>query len=140
MPWLKVLHILTLVIWCASLLYLPALIAASAARAGDTANPEHSFARKLFITLATPAALLAIISGTTLFLRDGTLAPWLLLKLSAVSAMVLCHALCGALLVRVEMKPETKAALPCALIGLSVLMLILVTLGLVLGKPMLGEF
>lgn len=140
MPWLKVLHILALVIWCATLLYLPVLIAASGARAGDTAHAEHPLARKLFTTLATPVALLAIISGTTLFLWHATLAPWLLLKLAAVSAMVLCHALCGVLIVRVETKPEASVGLPCALVGLTTLALILVILGLVLGKPTLGEF
>lgn len=137
MPWLKIVHILALAAWCATLLYLPALIAASAARSHGAAYPQPSLARELFITFATPLALVAIVSGTSLFLRDTILESWLLLKLAAVAAMVLCHALCGALIGDLEANQNPRRTrLACAGIGMAVTILIVITLALVLGKPM----
>lgn len=140
MPWLKLLHAMALLAWCATLLYLPALIAAAASRSGGVIQPGRSLARKLFIALATPMALLAIASGTALFLRDNIFASWLMLKLAAVSALVLCHLLCGVLIVKAEARPSARLWLPCLAVGMTTMILILSILGLVLGRPVLEDF
>lgn len=140
MPWLKLLHALALVGWCASLLYLPAMILASISRDGGEIQAGLPPLRKFFIVAATPLALLAIISGTALFLRGNIVDGWLIVKLSAVAAMVLCHALFGVLIVRIETDPGTKAQLPCLALAVLTAGLILTVLGLVLSQPTLEDF
>lgn len=136
MPWLKLLHAVALISWCGALLYLPALIAASVRRPANDPYPTPQLARPFFIALATPLALLTIISGTALFLRDNISDSWLILKLAAVAGMVLCHALGGALIVRAERGERVQLA--CLALAATSLVLILSVLGLVLGRPTLG--
>ncbi len=135
------LHMTVLIGWCGVLLYLPALIASGAARAADGIfypNPVRLL-RAVFTLIATPLALVTIASGTALFLRDGTLGVWLLLKLTAVSAMVICHALCGVLILQVERAPDSRVTGPCAALAAIIAILIMVVVWLVLAKPGLGS-
>lgn len=136
MPWLKLLHFAALLCWCGSLLYLPALIASSAQGNHSRLHPETDYPVRLVFTLfATPAALLAIGSGTLLFLLAGKWAGWLALKLAAVAGMALCHALCGVLVLRLERQPERALALECTGLGSLAALLVALTLWLVLAKP-----
>ncbi|EIK52003.1 hypothetical protein YO5_10125 [Stutzerimonas stutzeri TS44] len=136
MPLLKLLHFAALLCWCGSLLYLPALISAGTQSGDRLFYRDHSHLTRLVFTLiSTPAALLAIGSGTALFLRDGTLADWLIMKLTVVTAMALCHALCGVLVLRVERDPARSVRWQCLAIGVLVPLLIVLTLWLVLAKP-----
>ncbi|MCW3147888.1 CopD family protein [Stutzerimonas stutzeri] len=136
MPLLKLLHFAALLCWCGSLLYLPALIAAGTRPNDRLFYRDHAHLTRLVFTLiSTPAALLAIGSGTALFLRDGTLAGWLIVKLTAVTAMALCHALCGVLVLRIERQPERSVTRQCLVMGVLIPLLIALTLWLVLAKP-----
>lgn len=136
MPLLKLLHFAALLCWCGTLLYLPALIAAGTRRSEPLFYRDHAHLTRLVFTLvSTPAALIAIGSGTALFLRDEILAGWLIAKLSTVAGVVICHALCGVLLLRMEHEPERSINVQCALIGAVVASFIAATLWLVLAKP-----
>ncbi|BBI51792.1 hypothetical protein HORIV_42130 [Vreelandella olivaria] len=75
MPWLKLLHIAALVIWCGSLLYLPALLSQALQLRKDAgfAQGTPPMPRFFYNSIATPAALIAIASGTLLFLIHGLL-------------------------------------------------------------------
>jgi uncharacterized membrane protein len=133
MPWLLLLHIAGLVSWCGILLYLPALLAAGTSP--GFAVERLPLTRQLFTLVATPAALLTIVSGTALFLLHNIVGVWLILKLSAVVVMVVCHALCGALILRRERQRGSQPLLPClALASVSSLSIAMV-LWLVLAKP-----
>ena len=138
MPWIKFLHIVALVSWCGLLLYLPLLLCQLARperRARGFAPEAPSLPRLVYNGLASPAGLLAIASGTLLFLVHGVIGAWLVLKLLAVSAMVLAHGLCGWLLLRLEHdRPRgvVAGALSAgAVAGLSMLAVV----ALVLAKP-----
>jgi len=136
MPLLKLLHFAALLCWCGALLYLPALIAAGTRRSDSLFYRDHAHLTRMVLTLvATPAALLAIGSGTALFLRDAIFEGWLIVKLTTVAGMVLCHAWCGVLILRVERAPEQSIDLRCGLIGVAAMLLIAATLWLVLAKP-----
>ncbi len=136
MPLLKLLHFVGLLCWCGTLLYLPALIAAGTRRTDPLFYRDHAhLTRMVFNLIATPAALIAIGSGTALFLRDGIMAGWLIVKLSTVAGMVLCHALCGVLVLRVERAPELSVSLRSRFLGLLIATFITATLWLVLAKP-----
>ena len=118
MPLLKLLHFATLICWCGALLYLPALIAAGTRCSDDLFYRDHAHLTRVGFTLiATPAALLAIGSGTLLLLQDERFGNWLIIKLSRVAGMVLCHALCGTLVLRIERKPDAGVTVQCGLLG-----------------------
>lgn len=136
MPWLKLLHFAALLCWCGSLLYLPALIASNAQGNHSRLHPETDYPVRLVFTLfATPAALLAIASGTLIFLFEGQWAGWLVLKLVAVAGMAICHALCGVLVLRLERRPDQALVLECTGLGSLAALLVALTLWLVLAKP-----
>ncbi|PRY61632.1 putative membrane protein [Vreelandella songnenensis] len=138
MPWLKLLHIAALVIWCGSLLYLPALLSYTLQLRKDAGFAQGSppMPRFFYNSVATPAALAAIFSGTLLFLFHGLMGGWLIFKLGAVVLMVVAHGCCGWLILRLEMgiyrgvKTASILALLLALAG------ILGVLGFVLAKPL----
>lgn len=135
--WLLAFHIAGLATWCASLLYLPALLLAGRVSASETSFERGAAAlnRFVFTTIATPAALFAIASGSALFLLDRNLGPWLVFKLTAVTGMVVCHALYGLLILRQERKPDSPARGLCLVLAGSSAALILAVLWLVLAKP-----
>jgi uncharacterized membrane protein len=136
MPLLKLLHFTALIAWCGTLLYLPALIAASCRSPQRAERPGHpQLNRTVFNLIATPAAIVAIGSGTALFLRDGTFGIWLVAKLTAVAVMVICHALCGLLILQCERQPRPALTIVCAALGGITLGMIAATLWLVLAKP-----
>lgn len=138
MPWLKLLHIAALVTWCGALLYLPALLLHALQLRKDTgfAQGTPPMPRFFYNSIATPAALVAIASGTLLFLLHGLLGGWLILKLGAVVLMVAAHGCFGWLILRLEMGifKGVKVASLCALI--LALTGILGVLGFVLSKPL----
>ena len=148
MPWLKLFHVSAVILWAGALLYLPiAIAAASRSRGAGTPavldadcdpEAERRTLRGLFVGVATPAALLAIGSGTALFLLYGPLAHWLIVKLGFVSLLVLGHAACGMLVLRVERRRATRGT---AVAGYSVVAVSLLWLGaiawLALQKPAL---
>ncbi|MGP5018227.1 CopD family protein [Vreelandella alkaliphila] len=138
MPWLKLLHIAALLIWCGALLYLPALLlhALQLRKDAGFAQGTPPMPRFFYNSIATPAALVAIASGTLLFLLHGLLGGWLILKLGAVVLMVAAHGCFGWLILRLEMgiftgvKVVSLCALILALTGM------LGVLGFVLSKPL----
>ncbi|MBA2779924.1 CopD family protein [Billgrantia kenyensis] len=137
MPWIKILHIASLLCWCAALLYLPAMLWVSA-RVRETTSfemPAPELLRFVFTHIATPFALLAIMSGTLLFIVAQLIGGWLVLKLAAVSGMVLCHVLCGAMIVRLERDKRRFLVPASALTAALAATLMLAVLVLVLSKP-----
>ena len=131
-PWLKVLHISAVTVWCAALLYLP--LALAAARA-DERLVQRRVLRLLFTSVATPAALVAIASGTLIFLWQGPLASWLVAKLAVVSLVVLAHASMGVLVLRSEDGGTPTRCRACSLVlGASLAGLATIAY-LVLAKP-----
>lgn len=138
MPLLKLFHFIALIGWCGALLYLPALIAAGTRSNDALFYRDHAhLTRMVFTLVATPAALLAIGSGTALFVRESIFQPWLILKLTVVAGMVLCHAFCGVLILRIERFPERAIGRECLVTGVLLAALIVTALWLVLAKPTL---
>lgn len=134
MPWLKLLHISAVIIWCGGILYLPTLLRHSAARATDGDVAWRQWPRNVFIGVATPAALLAIGSGTVIFVAEALVQPWLTYKLAAVALLVLCHGACGMLVIRAE-AGRLGACRVCHALSVLMLLALLGVAWLVLRKP-----
>jgi len=138
MLWVLGLHICALLFWCGTLLYLPVVICN--APGAETHRSFNKVERFLFTQVATPAALLAIMSGTIVFVINGTVDSWLIAKLTVVTGLVVCHCLVGSQILQAE------AALPlgsgidkpfgrrCRVLAVVIGILITTIIGLVLAK------
>ena len=138
-PYLKALHIAALALWCAGLLALPLIL--SQYEPGFSQDRFETIRHYTHITYTmgvTPAAVIAVVSGTWLiFLRD-VLEPWLYAKLVFVAGLVAVHAWAGHVLDAVAETPgEHHAPHPALSIG-PALFFMLAILTLVLAKPDLG--
>ncbi|HEX5737567.1 MAG TPA: CopD family protein [Hydrogenophaga sp.] len=134
MPWLKLLHISAVIVWCGTVLYLPLLLRHSAEHAPATGRTLRRWPRNVFIGVATPAALLAIGSGTAIFVADTLVTPWLIYKLAGVGLLVLGHGVCGMLVLRAEAGRLGACRYCHALTALLVVVLLAIA-WLVLRKP-----
>src|SRR5690606_540259 len=102
-----VLHLVGVLGWGATQLYLPSLIASCQREEATPTKPpgQWSMAHFLFTHVSTPAALLAIVAGTVVFLLDRNVEAWLLLKLGLVAMLTLAHLGNGMLLLRARHHP-----------------------------------
>ena len=92
--WVKVVHVLAIISWMAALLYLPRLLVYHVGAAPGSAQSEtfKVMERRLLRAIATPAMIVAWLSGLTLaYLAGYWTQPWLHLKLTAVVAMSAVH-------------------------------------------------
>lgn len=138
MPWIKFVHLSALLGWCASLLALPSLLALFPLTQGRINRRRlRAGTRFVYIALASPAAVIAVVSGTALVHLMDAYAPWFFAKLTLVAAMVLFHAGCGKLVLVLRERPGMwSPGLLLALASLP-LALILGVLWLVLAQPAL---
>ncbi len=135
MVWLLFLHICSLVIWAASLCILLLLISRVASVGLHIPSKGDSLERLWFTRLASPAGLMTIVSGTAVFALDGNLNSWLLLKLTLVTCLVICHVAAG-LLILYSSRPKVSGVTGKCTALLSVILLLLLSIiVLVLLKP-----
>ncbi|MDX1536180.1 hypothetical protein [Arsukibacterium sp.] len=135
MVWLLFLHIGGLVIWAAALTVL-LLLMSRKNRDGLERNSDGDILERLFFTrLASPAGLLAIVSGTVIFIVNRQLDSWLLLKLTLVTGLVVCHVIAGMLILYSTRSSAPSIAGKSASLLLLVLLLLITVIGLVLVKP-----
>ncbi len=138
MVWLKALHIAALTIWCAGLFYLPGLLMLHPrTRDRDSFHRLRIMTRYSFIILISPAAVIAIISGTALVYVRGAHGDWLAAKLVAVALMVFFHLYCGNQLAALRRRNDPKHRPAWSYLSLVIVpsVLIPIVLWLVLAKP-----
>lgn len=95
-PWVKALHIISVIAWMAGLLYLPRLfVYHTQVKAGSEASETFKIMeRRLLKAIMTPAAVAAWIFGLLLFLNLGSLAAgWIHAKLLLVVLLTASHVL-----------------------------------------------
>lgn len=137
MAWLKALHIVTLSIWCAGLFYLPLLFSAHPGRPqGREFRRLRAMTRFSFVAVTSPAAVLAIVSGSALVYATGVQGAWMALKLAAVGLMVFFHLYCGRVLAQLGHSPTKQPPAAHLALLLAPSLLIPTVLWLVLGKPL----
>lgn len=134
--WMKAVHIVALMVWCAGLLVLPSLyVQRSQLRSREPVQDLHRFTRAVFINITSPAAFVAVIAGTALIFMRDVFTIWMVLKLAAVGVLVVLHIKEGYLLLYLFDPGHRYARWRQVLETAVTLTVILVILGLVLAKP-----
>lgn len=89
-------HIASLLIWSAALIYFPCLLRQQAADGSpDIQRQTIHMQRTLYAYVMTPSALLTVFAGIWLIFERGFSGGWLPVKLALVLLMVFFHVYCG---------------------------------------------
>ncbi|MCG6118555.1 MAG: CopD family protein [Aquimonas sp.] len=134
---LKLIHIAAVSVWAAGLLYLPGLFAAHPECAGSATEfrrLRHQ-SRLVYVALMSPAAVIAVITGTVLVFLASAIGGWLVLKLAVVTGMVLLHVHMGRLLGLLLENPLLRTPLTHRLLILPAALLVTAVITLVSWKP-----
>lgn len=133
---LKFIHIAAVAIWMAGLVSLPGLFV-QRARIADARELErlHRMVRHAYLALISPAAFVAIASGTVLIFLSVAFEPWLSAKLALVGLLVLVHILAGLVIIRLFDRGETYPAWRFIAETIASLGLVASVLYFVLAKP-----
>jgi protoporphyrinogen IX oxidase len=112
--YLKAVHIAALIVWCGGLLVIPALFAK---RGKADTDPElwhlQGFTRFLYVGITSPAAFIAVASGTGLIFAREVFTAWFAMKLLAVGALVIVHVRIGFVVLKVFDEGKTYSLLRC---------------------------
>lgn len=140
MAWLMGLHVVLLIVWSAGLFYMPALCSIKLGnRDRITARQTRIMTRFVFVAVASPAAVLTIVTGGVLVYATDASGDWLAAKLTVVALMAVFHSYCGHMLTLLGHEGKDKKrvhSLSVWLLSVPVL-LISTVLWLVLAKPVL---
>ncbi|SEO76085.1 Uncharacterized membrane protein [Salinihabitans flavidus] len=137
-PIFKIVHIAALVIWCGGLLVLPLMLARH-----DPAviAMEYRLIRRAthitYTLCVTPAAVIAVITGTWLIFLREAFVPWFFAKLVFVALLVVVHAWIGDNVVKVAEDPANHRPPHPAFPVTAGLLAMIAILTLVLAKPAL---
>ncbi|MDP3195165.1 CopD family protein [Tabrizicola sp.] len=139
-PHIKALHLGLLALWIAGLFALPQMLAR---HEPGMIQSEFAQIRRAthftYVWAVTPAAVLAIVTGTMLIYLRDVFTVWLFGKLVLVAGLVAVHAWVGHTIIAVA-ETDGRHDPPAALMpGLVTLGLVIGVLMLVLGKPELEE-
>lgn len=139
MAWVMFLHVAALAVWGAMLLYMPMMFSVDHDEGGQSAKRARILSRFAFIALASPAAVLAIITGCGLVYLTQATGSWLAAKLAVVSLMAAFHVYCGRMLTHLGHEGTHKRRRRSTGLWLICVPLILIptVLWLVLAKPVL---
>lgn len=140
MIWLKIVHLAAIAIWSGGLLALPGLYR-QRARISETSSLHglQAMVRFLYVAIVSPAAFVAIASGTVLIFVRQTFEPWFSLKLLFVGVLAAIHLFTGYIILRLF---ETGSIYPAwRFVAATVLTLLVVAaiLIIVLAKPELPD-
>lgn len=94
---LKFVHLATIAIWSGGLLALPFLFWQRRAAGAVGADLErlHRITRLVYVELTSPAAFIAIGSGTALIFLQATFEEWFSIKMVLVGLMAMLHVVAG---------------------------------------------
>lgn len=132
---LKFIHVGAIALWSAGLLALPFLYRQRKGLLDEPLHRLHATTRFFYVALVSPAAFIAIASGTGLIFVQGTYEAWFSAKLAMVALMAGIHIFSGLVILRLfepgETYPLWRFALVMPLTALAIGTILL----LVLDKP-----
>lgn len=135
---LKFLHIAAIAIWAAGLVCFPYLVRQRNDMGQDTdLHRLHSMARFFYVVILSPAAFIAIGSGTALIFQQETFTAWFSLKLLLVGLLAALHLITGRYLLRVFDKSSRMPSWRYQALTISTIAVVTGILTVVLIKPQL---
>lgn len=137
---LKFVHLAAIAVWSGGLIVLPFLFWQRRALVpGTELNRLHRIARLVYVDLTSPAAYIAIASGTALIFLQATFLEWFSLKMALVGLMAMLHVVAGLILVKLFL-PNGRINRPaCLALSLAYAVLITAVIWVVLAKPHLDS-
>jgi len=114
-PWIKALHIISVIAWMAGLLYLPRLFAYHAASApgSEQSKTFKVMERRLFRAIMNPAMMAVFVFGILLLFSSPNVdwsAGWLWIKLAMIAVLTTLHHLYGVWRKTFERDANTRSA------------------------------
>lgn len=133
---LKFVHIATIAVWAGGLIVLPYLFwQRRLFAAGPELDRLHRVTRFVYVAMTSPAAFVAIGSGTALIFLQSAFREWFTLKMVLVGAMVMLHVLAGLVAMRVFAPDGRFGSRSCVALTTLYLVLIVAIIWVVLAKP-----
>jgi uncharacterized membrane protein len=133
---LKFVHIATIAVWAGGLIVLPYLFwQRRLFAAGPELDRLHRVTRFVYVGMTSPAAFVAIGSGTALIFLQSAFREWFTLKMALVGAMVMLHVVAGLVAVRVFAPDGRFGSRSCVALTTLYLVLIVAILWVALAKP-----
>ena len=133
---LKFVHIATIAVWAGGLIVLPYLFwQRRLLAAGPELDRLHRVTRFVYVVMTSPAAFVAIGSGTALIFLQSTFREWFTLKMVLVGAMVMLHVVAGLVAMRVFAPDGRFGSRSCVALTSGYLVLIVAIIWVVLAKP-----
>ena len=140
MIWLKFLHVAAIAVWSAGLICLPGLYVRRAHVPDDDAlHRLQTMVRFLYVRIVSPAAFVAVGSGTALIFLRETFEPWFSLKLVFVGVMVVIHILTGLVIIRLFEEGSLYPVWRFVMATAGALVAVCLVLFIVLAKPALPD-
>jgi uncharacterized membrane protein len=134
--WLKAVHIGAIAVWAGGLLALPGLL-----RREHAADPaaeliwRYRFSRFAYDLVVSPAAVIAIASGTALIFITWPITGWLFVKLAVVAGLLAAHMMTGRIIDLLETPRSPPTLWRTRLLAGAALLCVCLILWLVLQKP-----
>ena len=103
----KFIHIAAIAIWAAGVVRLPGLYVQRAhVKDREALLRLQRIVRFAYVALISPAAFLAVVSGTALIFLRQTFEPWFSVKLAFVGMLAVLHVLTGLVVIRLFREGE----------------------------------
>lgn len=133
---LKFIHLASIAVWSGGLLALPFVFwQRRMLPIGAELNRVHRIARLVYVELTSPAAFIAIASGTGLIFLQATFQEWFSLKMLLVALMAMLHVVAGLILVKLFQPDGSVSRLSCVALACAYAVLITAVVWVVLAKP-----
>ena len=129
----KFAHIAAIAIWAAGIVSLPGLyVQRTHVEDEDALLRLQRIARFAYIAIISPAAFLAVLTGTALIFLRQTFEPWFSVKLAFVGLLAIIHVLTGLVVIRLfregEIYPVWRFVMATALSATVVLAIFFIAL------------
>jgi protoporphyrinogen IX oxidase len=133
---LKFIHLGTIAVWSAGLIVLPFLFwQRQSLNMGMDLDRLHRLTRFVYVGMTSPAAFLAIASGTALIFLQTTFVEWFSLKMVLVGILVMLHVIAGQTLMHLFEPGGTFSRYSYIALTASYVVVITAIIWLVLAKP-----
>ena len=133
---LKFVHLAAIAVWSGGLIALPFLFwQRRLLGAGSELDRLHRITRLVYVELTSPAAFIAIGSGTVLIFLQTTFIEWFSIKMVLVGLMAMLHVVAGLVMHQLFLPKGSFGRLSFVALSAAYGVLIIAILWVVLAKP-----